>query len=162
MKYYLQSTNGIYVYEPMLESEDHHPVKIALSSVDLDGTQYYVNQISLGKDVSRVAFNLSVFGFRPNSGFTSYYKLDGVDSDYTSYADENRSIYYTNLPGGSYDFHFYVVDEYGQESNRILIHLKKEKTSLNSGGSGLHSFWLQAQCCSWSLSSSSATRPGSP
>ncbi len=127
MKYYLQSTNGIYVYEPMLESEDHHPVKIALSSVDLDGTQYYRNQISLGKDVSRVAFNLSVFGFRPNSGFTSYYKLDGVDSDYTSYTDENRSIYYTNLPGGSYDFHFYVVDEYGQESNRILIHLEKEK-----------------------------------
>ena len=127
MKYYLQSTNGIYVYEPMMASEDHRPVKIALSSVDLDGTHYYGNQISLGKDVSRVAFNLSVFGFRPNSGFTSYYKLDGVDSNYTSYTDENRSITYTNLPGGSYDFHFYVVDEYGQESNRILIHLEKEK-----------------------------------
>jgi len=127
MKYYLQSTNGIYVYEPMMASEDHLPVKIALSSVDLDGTPSYGDHISLGKDVSRVAFNVSVFGFRPNSGFTSYYKLDGVDSDYTSYTDENRSIFYTNLPGGSYDFHYYVVDEYGQESNRILIHLEKEK-----------------------------------
>ena len=127
MKYYLQSTNGIYVYEPMMVNEDHLPVKIALSSVDLDGTPLYGDNISLGKDVSRVAFNVSVFGFRPNSGFTSYYKLDGVDSDYTSYTDENRSIYYTNLPGGSYVFHYYVVDEYGQESNRILIHLEKEK-----------------------------------
>jgi len=127
MKYYLQSTNGIYVYEPMMASEDHLPVKIALSSVDLDGTPSYGNHIILGKDVSRVAFNLSVFGFRPNSGFTSYYKLDGVDTDYNSYTDENRSIFYTNLPGGSYDFHYYVVDEYGQESNRILIHLEKEK-----------------------------------
>ena len=127
MKYYLQSTNGIYVYEPMMANKDHLPVKIALSSVDLDGTPSYGNQISLGQNVSRVAFNLSVFGFRPNSGFTSYYKLDGVDSEYTSYTDENRSIYYTNLPGGSYDFHYYVVDEYGQESNRILIHLEKEK-----------------------------------
>ena len=127
MKYYLQSTNGIYVYELMMANEDHLPVKIALSSVDLDGTPSYGNQISLGQNVSRVAFNLSVFGFRPNSGFTSYYKLDGVDSDYTSYTDENRSIYYTNLPGGSYDFHYYVTDEYGQESNRILIHLEKEK-----------------------------------
>ena len=127
MKYYLQSTNGIYVYEPMMVNEDHLPVKIALSSVDLDGTPLYGSNISIGKDVSRVAFNLSVFGFRPNSGFTSYYKLDGVDSDYTSYTDENRSIYYTNLPGGSYDFHYYVVDEYGQESNRILIHVEKEK-----------------------------------
>ncbi len=127
MKYYLQSTNGIYVYEPMTESEERLPVKIALSSVDLDGEHYYGSHISLGQDVSRVAFNLSVFGFRPNSGFTSYYKLDGVDSDYISYTDENRSIYYTNLPGGSYDFHYYVVDEYGQESNWILIHLEKEK-----------------------------------
>lgn len=127
MKYYLQSTNGIYVYEPMMVNEDHLPVKIAVSSVDLDGTPSYGDNISLGKNVSRVAFNLSVFGFRPNSGFTSYYKLDGVDSDYTSYTDENRSIYYTNLPGGSYDFHYYVVDEYGQESNRILIHVEKEK-----------------------------------
>jgi len=127
MKYYLQSTNGIYVYEPMMVNEDHLPVKIALSSVDLDGTPLYGDNISLGKDVSRVAFTVSVFGFRPNSGFTSYYKLDGVDSDYTSYTDENRSIYYTNLPGGSYDFHYYVVDEYGQESNRILIHVEKEK-----------------------------------
>ena len=128
MKYYLQSTNGIYVYEPMLANEDHLPVKIAVSSVDLDGTSIYGDHISLGKDVSRVAFNLSIFGFRPNGGFTSYYKLDGVDNDYTSYTDENRSIYYTNLPGGSYDFHFYVVDEYGQESNHILIHLEKEKS----------------------------------
>ena len=32
--------------------------------------------------------------------------------------DENRSIIYTNLPGGSYDFHYYVVDEYGQESEK--------------------------------------------
>ena len=127
MKYYLQSTNGIYVYEPMMANEDHQPVKIALSSVDLDGTHYYGNNISLGENVSRVAFNISVFGFRPNSGFTSYYKLDGVDSDYTSYTDENRSITYTNLPGGSYVFHYYVTDEYGQESNRILIHLEKAK-----------------------------------
>lgn len=127
MKYYLQSTNGIYVYEPVMVSEDHLPVKIAVSSVDLDGIHHYGDQISLGQNVSRVAFNLSVFGFRPNSGFTSYYKLDGVDSDYMSYTDENRSIYYTNLPGGSYDFHYYVVDEYGLESNRILIHLEKEK-----------------------------------
>ena len=34
------------------------------------------------------------------------------------YTDENRSITYTNLPGGSYDFHYYVVDEYGQESEK--------------------------------------------
>ena len=125
--YYLQSTNGIYVYMLNLTRDVHIPVRIALSSVDLDGVHTYGEDIRLGKQVSRVGFNLSVLGFRPNNGYTAYYKLDGIDTDYTSYSDNNWSVYYTNLPGGSYDFHFYVKDEYGQESNRVLIHLEKEK-----------------------------------
>lgn len=125
--YYLQSTNGIYVYMLNLTRDVHIPVRVALSSVDLDGVHTYGEDIRLGKQVSRVGFNLSVLGFRPNNGYTAYYKLDGIDTDFTSYSDNNWSVYYTNLPGGSYDFHFYVTDEYGQESNRILIHLEKEK-----------------------------------
>ena len=125
--YYLQSTNGIYVYKLNITRDVHIPVRVALSSVDLDGVHTYGKDISLGQDVSRVGFNLSVPGFRPNNGYTAYYKLDGIDTDYTSYTDDSWSVYYTNLPGGSYDFHFYVTDEYGQESNRILIHLEKEK-----------------------------------
>jgi putative nucleotidyltransferase with HDIG domain len=125
--YYLQSTNGIYVYMLNLTRDVHIPVRVALSSVDLDGVHTYGEDIRLGKQVSRVGFNLSVLGFRPNNGYTAYYKLDGIDTDYTSYTDNNWSVYYTNLPGGSYDFHFYVTDEYGQESNRVLIHLEKEK-----------------------------------
>jgi len=125
--YYLQSTNGIYVYGLNTTRDIHIPVRVALSSVDLDGVHTYGNNISLGKDVSRVAFNFSVLGFRPNNGYTTYYKLDGIDAEYTSYSESNWSIYYTNLPGGSYDLHFYVTDEYGQESNRMLIHLEKEK-----------------------------------
>lgn len=125
--YYLQSTNGIYVYRLNLTRDVHTPVRVALSSVDLDGVPAYGENIELGKNVSRVGFNISVLGFRPNNGYTAYYKLDGIDTDYTSYSEDNWSIYYTNLPGGSYDFHFYVTDEYGQESNRVLIHLEKEK-----------------------------------
>ena len=125
--YYLQSTNGIYVYGLNMTRDIHIPVRVALSSVDLDGVHTYGESITLGNRVSRVGFNLSVLGFRPNNGYTAYYKLDGIDKDYTSYTEDNWSIYYTNLPGGSYDFHFYVTDEYGQESNRILIHLEKEK-----------------------------------
>ncbi|MBR4702536.1 MAG: HD domain-containing protein [Oscillospiraceae bacterium] len=126
-KYYLQSTNGIFVYDFNLTRDVPPPAKIAVSSVDLDGTQYYGENIAIGKDVYRVAFNLSVLGFRPNNGHTVYYKLDGIDDEFAVHTDDNRSIYYTNLPGGSYDFHIYVTDEYGQTSNRIRIHLEKEK-----------------------------------
>ncbi len=126
-KYYLQSTNGIFVYDFNVTRDVPVPVRIAVTSVDLDGANYYGDKIGIGKDVSRVAFNLSVLGFRPNNGYTVYYKLDGVDGDYMTYSDDTRSIYYTNLPGGSYDFHIYVTDEYGQSSNVINIHLEKDK-----------------------------------
>ncbi len=126
-KYYFQSTNGVFIYDFNRTREVPPPVKIAVSSVDLDGDHFHGDSIEIDKDVYRVAFNLSVLGFRPNNGYTTYYKMDGIDDDYTVYSDGNRSIYYTNLPGGSYDFHVYVTDEYGQTSNRIQIHLEKEK-----------------------------------
>ena len=126
-KYYLQSTNGVFVYDFNKTRDIPSPVKIVVSSVDLDGEHFYGNTIGIGKNVYRVAFNLSILGFRPNNGYTIYYKLDGIDEDYTVAADDNRSTYYTNLAGGSYDFHVYVTDEYGQASNEIQIHLEKDK-----------------------------------
>ena len=126
-KYYLQSTNGIFVYDFNLTTDIPIPVRIAVSSVDLDGKPSYGESISISKDVYRVTFNLSVFGFRPNNGYTVYYKLDGIDSEYIVASDDSRSEYYTNLAGGSYDFHVYVTDEYGQLSNTVSIHLEKEK-----------------------------------
>ena len=126
-KYYFQSTNGIYVYDFNEKRDVSIPVKIAVSSVDLDGTHYYGDSIGIDKNVYRVAFNLSILGFRPNKGYTIYYKLDGIDGDYIEYSDDNRSVYYTNLAGGEYKFHAYAVDEYGQKSNVIEIELVKEK-----------------------------------
>ena len=125
--YYLQSTNGVFAYDFNKTREIPPPVRIAVSSVDLDGVHSYGKSISIDKDVYRVAFNFSILGFRPNNGYTVYYKLAGVDSDYSVASDDNRSVYYTNLPGGSYDFHIYVTDEYGQSSNQIQIHLEKAK-----------------------------------
>lgn len=126
-KYYLQSTNGIFVYDFNQTREVPAPVKIVVSSVELDGVQYYGNDIHIDKDVYRVAFNLSVLGFRPNNGFTVYYKMSGIDEEFTVDTSEIRSMFYTNLAGGNYDFQVYVKDEYGQESNHINIHLEKDK-----------------------------------
>ena len=126
-KYYLQSTNGIFVYDFNETRDVSIPVKIAVTSIDLDGTHFYGNDINIGQGVYRVAFNLSVFGFRPNKGYTVYYKLDGIDSEYAVSSDDTRIIYYTNLAGGEYTFRVYVTDEYGQQSNTVEIHLVKEK-----------------------------------
>ena len=126
-KYYLQSTNGIFVYDFNLTREVPPPVKAVVSSVDLDGVHYYGENVHIGKDVYRVAFNLSILGFRPNNGYTIYYKMDGIDDEFIVETNDNRSMFYTNLAGGSYDFQVYVKDEYGQDSNVIHIHLVKDK-----------------------------------
>ena len=126
-KYYFQSTNGIFVYDFNKTNDTSIPVKVGVSSIDLDGTEYYGNRIQLSKDTYRVTINLSIFGFRPNKGYTVYYKMDGIDSEYQIASNNERSINYTNLPGGNYTFHAYAVDEYGQISNQIEIRLEKEK-----------------------------------
>ena len=125
--YYFQSTNGIFVYDFNEKHDVNIPIKMAISSIDLDGKHYYGNSISVDKNVYRVAFNLSILGFRPNKGYTVYYKLEGIDDDFNIAAIDDRTIYYTNLPGGSYTFHIYSVDEYGQTSNEVTINLTKDK-----------------------------------
>lgn len=126
-KYYFQTKQGIFVYDFGEEKDTVIPVKIETPSVDLDGVSYYGNTINIKKDVYRVTINLSIFGFKPNKGYTVYYKLDGLDTEYHTITGDDRNINYTNVRGGSYTFHAYAVDEYGQESNRIELLLIKER-----------------------------------
>lgn len=125
--YYLQSTNGVFVYSFNESRDASTPLKMAINSIDLDGKQFYGNEMKINKKTSRVVFNLSILGFRPNKGYTVYYKLNGVDKDYNIAKEDSLSVSYTNLKGGTYDFYAYVVDEYGQQSNVCHIHLVKDK-----------------------------------
>lgn len=126
-RYYFQSTDGVFVYEFNETKGTTTPVKIGVSSITLDEKEYFGNSFKLDKNVYRLTINLSVFGFKPNKGYTIYYKMDGIDSEYHTISDDDRNINYTNLPGGNYRFHAYAVDEYGQISNRIEIEIVKEK-----------------------------------
>ena len=125
--YYFQSTDGIFVYGFGETKSISTPVKICTSSIELDGTPFYGNNINVKKDVYRATINLSILGFKPNKGYTVYYKMDGIDNEYHTITGDDRNINYTNLRGGSYRFHAYAVDEYGQKSNEIDIQLTKEK-----------------------------------
>ena len=124
-KYFFQSTAGIFVYDFKQSEREVIPVKIAVSSTELDGNKVYGNDITVGKYTYRVVFNLSVLGFKPNKGYSVFYKLDGVDSNYVETDDSTLTLSYTNIPGGSYTFHVYVVDENGQMSNEVVINLTK-------------------------------------
>ena len=125
--YYFPTTDGIFVYDFGNRHEKSVPLKVAINSINADGKLYYGNTLKISRNTDRLTFNLSVFGFRPNKGYKIYYKLDGVDKNYVVLDDQNTSISYTNLKGGKYQFHFYVVDENDQKSNQIDISLTKVK-----------------------------------
>jgi energy-coupling factor transport system substrate-specific component len=126
-KYYFQTAAGVFEYSFIQTQDVSIPIRMAVNSVELDDKSYYGNEIHVDKNTYRISFNLSVFGFRPNKGYTIYYKLEGVDNDYNIAKEDSLSIFYTNLNGGSYDFSVYVVDEFGQTSNLVHIHLVKDK-----------------------------------
>jgi len=126
-KYYFQTKQGIFVYNFSEEKGAIIPVKIETASIELDGEKHYGQYINIKKDVYRVTINLSIFGFKPNKGYTIYYKMDGLDSEYHTITGIDRNINYTNLRGGNYRFHAYAIDEFGQKSNIIDIQLVKDK-----------------------------------
>ena len=125
--YYFQSTDGIFVYSFNETKAGSTPVKIGVSSISLDGEQYFGKTINIKKSVYRVSINLSVLGFKPNKGYLIYYKMEGVDKDYHLMGGDDYSINFTNLAGGNYRFRAYAVDEFGQVSNEIDIQLIKER-----------------------------------
>ncbi len=126
-KYYIQTTDGVLIYDFSEVREVDVPTKIAVSSVSLDGVNYYGNEIEVDKNTYRIEFNLSILGFKPNKGYKIYYKLDGIDSDYVVMSDDSTTISYTNISGGEHKFHVYVEDALGQKSNYINITLTKAK-----------------------------------
>ena len=124
--YYLQSQDGVFVYNFVNKDETRVPLKISVNSVTVDDKLYDTNSLKLDKNSDRVTFNLSIFSFKPTKGYSIYYKLDGVDSDYVKANDGVTSVSYTNLSGGNYKFHVYVMDELNQQSNVIEISLTKD------------------------------------
>ena len=126
-KYYFQTTNGVFVYDFGHAKTNDTRLKVAINSVNIDGNITYGNQIKLSKNAERITFNFSIFSFKPNNGYKIYYKLDGVDKNYIEVADGITNVSYTNLKGGKYNFHFYVIDENNQKSNVVNISVSKTK-----------------------------------
>ncbi len=125
--YYFQSQDGVFTYDFINKEETRVPLKIEVNSVRIDDKVFFGDQIKAGKNTDRITFNISTFSFKPTKGYKIYYKLDGVDKDYIEADQNTSSVSYTNLSGGKYKFHVYVIDELNQTSNVVEINLVKAK-----------------------------------
>ena len=135
--YYFQSQDGVFTYDFINKEEARVPLKIEVNSVKTDDKIFFGNQIKISKNTDRITFNISTFSVKPTKGYKIYYKLDGVDKDYIEADQSTSSVSYTNLNGGNYTFHSYVLDEYGQKSNEITINIIKPKKFFEEPG-----FWV--------------------
>lgn len=125
--YYFQSQEGVYSYDFNNTDQKRVPLKVDVNSVKVNDKLMYDNKIKIDKNTERVVFNISVFSFKPTKGYKIYYKLDGVDKRYIEVDSKISSASYTNLKGGKYTFHLYVIDELNQMSNQIDITINKTK-----------------------------------
>ncbi len=125
--YYFQSQDGVFTYDFINKEESRVPLKMEVNSVRIDDKVFFGDQIKAGKNTDRITFNISTFSFKPTKGYKIYYKLDGVDKDYIEADQNTSSVSYTNLSGGKYKFHVYVIDELNQTSNVVEINLVKAK-----------------------------------
>ncbi|MCR5462274.1 MAG: HD domain-containing protein [bacterium] len=125
--YYFQSQCGVYSFDFNNTVSNRKPLKIAISSIKVDNKTFYGNKFKINKNAERISINLSIFSFKPTKGYKIYYKLDGIDGTYIEADNNLASISYTNLKGGKYNFHVYVVDEINQMSNQIDISFTKTK-----------------------------------
>lgn len=125
--YYFQSQEGVYSFDFNNTTSNRVPLKMTINSINVDGKLYYGNTLKVSRNTDRISINLSIFSFKPTKGYKIYYKLDGVDKNYVEADDNLTSVSYTNLKGGKYKFHVYVVDEQNQKSNQVDISLNKTK-----------------------------------
>ena len=125
--YYFQSQEGVYSFDFNNTTSNRVPLKMAINSINVDGKLYYGNTLKVSRNTDRISINLSIFSFKPTKGYKIYYKLEGVDKNYVEADNNLTSISYTNLKGGKYKFHVYVVDEQNQKSNVVNITLNKTK-----------------------------------
>ncbi len=125
--YYFQGQEGVYSYDFNNTDQKRVPLKVDVNSIKVNDVLMYGNKIKIDKNTERVVFNISVFSFKPTKGYKIYYKLDGVDKRYIEADSKISSASYTNLKGGKYTFHLYVLDELNQMSNQIDITINKTR-----------------------------------
>lgn len=136
--YFFVSSLGVYQYFFNTKAQKYISPKVNVSKIIVNGTNIgSINNTYIPKTTERITFQFDILTYRINPDYTVYFKLDGVDNDYRL-LDQNDSleVSYTNLAGGNYNFHIYVLDN-GIKSNEVSIQFEKARRYFEIPG-----FWI--------------------
>jgi ligand-binding sensor domain-containing protein len=117
-KILLGGRNGLAMIETDKMGFQHRFPKVFLTHLDVFN-EVFIPFIDHSKKVRLVyhqnffAINFGTDRWESNNLYTFYYKLEGFDDDWRSLTSQQRSVYFTNVPAGSYIFKMRIGDAYG-------------------------------------------------
>ena len=127
---YIAGTTGIAKVNIEEPFENVSNLKAAVPYVEIDGQAVYpddTGRFLLPHDFTKLTIYGHVFTYSLVEPKVSY-RLEGIDK----FSNVGRSgdvfpAYYTNLPGGTYDFVMDLLDSTGQVSKTVSVQIVKEK-----------------------------------
>ena len=128
---YLSCANGVKTVETLAEKAKQTEYKLALNKISGEEGEILPSEndiYQMSKGDKRIEVEPVVLNYTLSSPYVKYY-LEGVDEHpIVAHSDAVDVIRYTNIPSGTYEFHFAVLDETTmQPLNEMVITLNKEK-----------------------------------
>ncbi len=125
---YIATRQGINTFD-FHEVDNNLPLGI-INSITVDGKVYeHPEKLRLESNAGRVTIDFAALTYTGTTRLKIAYSLVGFDREETVLSDENNlSVSYTNIPGGSYTFNIKLMDPKGIEQPKtISIPITKER-----------------------------------
>lgn len=122
-KILIGGTNGMALIETAKLGFQHRFPKVFLTHLDVFNEVYipFIHDcevVNLAYNQNFFTINFGTDRWESTNLYTYYYKLEGFDDQWRSLSSDQRSVYFTNVPAGSYYFKMRTGDAYGNRGEQ--------------------------------------------
>jgi len=122
-KILIGGANGMALVETDKLGFQHRFPKVFLTHLDVFNEVYIpfihnCEAVKLAYNQNFFTINFGTDRWESTNLYTYYYKLEGFDDQWRNLSSEQRSVYFTNVPAGSYLFKMRTGDAYGNRGEQ--------------------------------------------
>ncbi|MDY0078573.1 MAG: two-component regulator propeller domain-containing protein [Bacteroidales bacterium] len=122
-KILIGGANGMALIETDKLGFKHRFPKVFLTHLDVFNEEFipFIDNkeaVELAYDQNFFTINFGTDRWESSNLYTYYYKLEGFDNQWRSLTSEQRSVYFTNVPAGSFHFKMRTGDAYGNRGEQ--------------------------------------------
>ena len=150
---YLACDDGVYCFNIHDYGAVRRSYRLKISSVYLDGVERELERgetFYVGRNVSKLEIFPEIINYTADDPGISYY-LEGFDAAPTiTRQSALTSIIYTNLPVGTYQFHFTVLDNKNEKKiEESVFEIVKEQEMYDTGWFHIYMFVVAMLAVAW-------------